>query len=252
MLSQQRQKRILEFIRKQKSAQVTELSDAFGVSVSTVRRDLSEMELRGLLQRVHGGAILTDEQEESPLLLRASAQADEKARIGEAAAQLVHDGETIIITSGTTTAAILPYLTTKNNLTVITNVITVAHELAHEPHITVIVLGGWLRHSEFSLLGHLTMESLRDLRASAIFHGTYGLDIEHGLTGTNMQEVETDRRLIAAASELIVLADSSKFRQIGPIRLAPIERISTLITDSGASEADLAPLRDRGINVIVV
>jgi DeoR/GlpR family transcriptional regulator of sugar metabolism len=146
----------------------------------------------------------------------------------------------------------LPYLSAKTDLTVITNVITVAHELAQHPQITVIVLGGWLRHSEFSLLGHLTVESLRDLRASKIFHGTYGLDMAHGLTGTNMQEVETDRRLIGAAAELIVLADSSKFRQVGPIRLAPLERISTLITDSAAPEAQLNVLRERGIKVIAV
>ena len=252
MLSQQRQQRILEFIKTHRSAQVVELSDVFGISLSTVRRDLREMEDEGLISRVHGGAVLVDNEYESPVLMRAKHFAPEKHRIGRAAAELVEDGETIIITSGTTTEAMLPFLAERRNLTVITNGITIAYRLGLYPDIEVIVLGGWLRSAEFSLLGHLAMEALQDLHASKVFHGTYGIDPHNGLTGTFLPEVQTDRAIFAAARDVIILADSSKFRQTGPVRLASVADIDTVISDSGASDADIRALEERQIRVIIV
>lgn len=210
------------------------------------------MEERGLVQRVHGGALLVEEQDEPPVLQRANQHTDAKQRIGEAAAGLVQDGETIIITSGTTNEAMLPFLIEKRNLTVITNVINIAYKLAAYPHITVVVLGGWLRHSEFSLLGHLTQESLKDLYANRIFHGTFGIDPAYGLTGTYVQEVETDRYLINAAAQLVVLADASKFSQVGPIRLVPTERINTLITERQTPAAAISQMQEQGVQVMCV
>lgn len=252
MLSQKRQQRILEIIKSQKSAQVGELSDLLGTSLSTVRRDLREMEEEGLINRVHGGAVLIDNDYESPILMRASDHAEEKRRIAQAAAQLVLDDETIIITSGTTTEAMLPYLAEKQNLTVITNAITIAYKLGQYANIEVIVLGGWLRRSEYSLLGHIAMQALQDLQASKLFHGTYGIDLEYGLTGTFLPEVQTDRAIFESVREMIVLADSSKFNQIGPVRLAPLDIITTLITDTRIAEDHLATLMSKNIEVITV
>jgi DeoR/GlpR family transcriptional regulator of sugar metabolism len=252
MLSQERQKQIHDIIRQRKSVSVTDLSAQFQASLSTIRRDLKEMELRGLITRVHGGALLAngDAEKESPVLLRQDVNAEAKRRIGEAAARLVSDGETITLTAGSTVEAMLPFLVERVNLTIVTNVINIAYKLTAYPHITVVVLGGWLRHSEFSLLGHLTRESLKDLYTSKIFHSTYGLEPEYGLTGTYVQEVETDRLLIEASARLIVLADSSKFKQTGTIRLVPTERIHTLITDTDASDEDVQKLEARGVQVI--
>lgn len=251
MLGQQRQKLILDFLRTHKSAQVHQLSSVLGISLSTVRRDLSEMDQEGLVRRVHGGAMFIENYPESPALLRASDHAEQKRRIGEAAAQLVNDGESIVVTAGTTTEAMIPYLADKANLTVVTNALNIAWKLATCPHINVVVLGGWLRHSELSLLGHLTMEALKDIHMNKIFHGTYGIDPTSSLAGTYMQEVETDRLLIATARELIVLADSSKFGQPGTVRLVPIEAVSTIITDTDVSPSDVATLRAKGVTVIV-
>ena len=252
MLSQQRQQQILEFIRTHKSAQVVELSSEFGISLSTVRRDLREMEEEGLINRVHGGAVIADNDYESPLLLRSNHYSAEKERIGKAAADLVQNDETIIITSGTTTEMMLPYLAQKQNLTIITNAITIAYKLGQYEHIEVIVLGGWLRRTEYSLLGHIAMQALQDLQASKVFHGIYGIDIESGLTGTFLPEVQTDRAIFAAANELIILADSSKFNQVGPVRLAPIDDITTLITDAGISREQVDAFRKKDVEVIVV
>jgi DeoR family transcriptional regulator of aga operon len=254
MLSYERQNQIYSFIRKYQSARVIDLGNQMGISLSTVRRDLKELEERGLVTRVHGGAVLTDStsEEERPALLRSNVQAEAKQRIGAAAAQLVTDGDTIILTSGSTVDAMLPHITARRDLTVVTNVITIAYKLAAYPHITVVVLGGWLRHSEFSLLGQITQQALQDLHVHKIFHGTYGVGADYGLTGTYVQEVETDRFLINAATELIVLADSSKLSRMGPIRLVPTERINQLITDTHADENEVRQLEACGVRVIRV
>ncbi len=250
MLSVQRQKLILEYLTTRKLAQVVELSSAFDVSQATVRRDLAQMENKGIIRRIHGGALLVEDKTEPPLSQRSGQQARHKRRIGEAAATLVQDGDTIIITSGTTTEAMVPFLASKTNLTVITNAINVAYRLTRYSHIAVIVLGGWLRHSECSMLGHLTEQALHDLQAHKIFHGVFGIDIKHGLTGTYLQEVQTDRQIIEVARELIVLADHSKFARLGPIRLVPLSAVSTVVTDSDTSDHDVQALRAQGITVI--
>ena len=251
MLREERKQQILDYIIVQKSVQVNELSSILNVSVATIRRDLSEMEEEGLVRRVHGGAVSLDGFGEPPILQRKNKQSEDKRRIGEAAAGLVEDGETIIITSGTTTEAMVPYLINKNNLTVITNAINVAAYLTRYPDISVIVLGGYLRHSEFSLVGHLTDQALQDFRAEKIFHGIFGLDPGYGLTGVDMQEVQTDRRIISAARQLIILADHTKFHKVGPIRLAPVEAGSVVVTDREAPKDGVEALRAKGIQVIL-
>jgi DeoR/GlpR family transcriptional regulator of sugar metabolism len=252
MLSQQRQKLILDYLRTHKTAQVQQLSDILGISLSTVRRDLSDMEEIGSVRRVHGGAMLVQDIPESPILQRSDEYIDEKQHIGQAAAQMVNDGETIIITGGTTAEMMLPYLAEKSNLTVVTNALNIAWKLAQYSPINVVVLGGYLRHLEYTLLGHLTIEALKDIHVSKIFHGIYGLDSESGLSGTYIQEVQTDREIINAAEQLIILADSSKFVRTGAVRLVPIEQVSTLITDSGAPTDEIAILKEKGITVVVV
>lgn len=252
MLSQQRQKLILDYLRTHKSAQVQQLSDILGISLSTVRRDLSDMEEIGSVRRVHGGAMLMQDVPESPILQRSDEYIDAKQRIGQAAAQMVNDGDTIIITGGTTAEMMLPHLAEKSNLTVVTNALNIAWKLAQHTHINVVVLGGYLRHSEYTLLGHLTIEALKDIHVSKIFHGIYGLDSEDGLSGTYIQEVQTDRGIIDAAEQLIILADSSKFGRTGAVRLVPIDQVSTLITDSDAPADEIAILREKGITVVLV
>lgn len=256
MLTADRQRKIMDYLQVHNSARLTDLAAQLGAGLSTVRRDLQELEDKGLLERVHGGAVLRmapaldGRSTEPPTLLRAGQQAGSKQRIGETAASLVHDDSTIIITGGTTTAAMLPYLANKRNLTVITNAINIAYTLTRYPQIAVVVLGGWLRHSEMSLLGHLTVQALRELRADQIFHGTFRFDAHDGLAGSMIQEVQTDRDMISAARQLIVLADCTKFGAGGPVRLAPLDWISTVVTDTDTPETIVQTLRAQGIQVI--
>ena len=250
MLSVERHQQILEHILTNKSVRVNELSDILDVSLATIRRDLSQMEEKGLILRVHGGAISAEDSEEPPILNRKNKQSEAKRRIGSAAAALVNDNETIIITSGTTTEAMVPFVTGKSGLTVITNAINIASQLTRYPHISVIVLGGWLRHSEFSMHGHITDQALQDFHADKIFHGIFGLDPEFGLTGVDMQEVQTDRKILSAAQQLIILADHTKFGVLGQIRLTSLEKVNTIITDDQTPEHYIFSLRERGVQVI--
>jgi DeoR/GlpR family transcriptional regulator of sugar metabolism len=251
MLTKERQQLLLDYITTHKSAQVTGLSEAFDISISTVRRDLIELEKEGLVSRVHGGAIINERQNELPIHQRSFQQAEEKKRIGKAAAQLVKDNDTIMITGGTTTEAMLPFLASKSNLTVITNSVSCAYHLTKYPDIAVVMLGGWLRHAEFSVHGPLTESGLKELQPQKVFFGIFGICPETGLTGSDLQEVQTDRFLISAIAELIILADHTKFCRSGPVRLAPIEAASIVVTDDKAPEEDIAALRKKGIQVIL-
>jgi DeoR/GlpR family transcriptional regulator of sugar metabolism len=252
MLGKQRQQLLLDYITSHKSAQVSHLSQEFAISISTLRRDLIELEQKGLITRVHGGAILKEKHNELPILQRSFQQAKEKRRIGEAAARLVEDNDTIMITGGTTTEAMLPFLVSKTNLTIITNSINCAYHLTQYPEFAVVMLGGWLRHAEFSVHGPLTERGLDDLHPQKLFHGIFGICPETGLTEFDLQEVQTDRYLISVIPELIILADHTKFCRTGPVRLAPIEAVSTVVTDTKAPEDDVTTLIEQGIQVILV
>ena len=252
MLSHERQGELLRRMRLRGGGSVVELADAVGVSASTIRRDLEELDTQGLLTRVHGGAKLVGDGVEVAPMARQTEHAEEKRRIGEAALAMVEDNSTILISGGTTTEALLPHLSQRTGLTVLTNSLTVAHRLSAQSAITVVVLGGVLRHEEMSLLGSLAERAIEDFHVDRAFIGVYGIDPELGLTGAVVHETNTDRVLMRAAPELVVLADSSKFGQRGPVRLAPVERIGALITDTGAPEASVSRLINAGINVQVV
>ena len=250
MLSLDRQRRLLQHIRQQGSGNVTELARTLGVSTSTVRRDLREMNERGLLTRVHGGASLPNADLEPVLTSRGAEHSDEKRRIGEAATRFVHPGATVLVTGGTTTEAMIPFLAGVDSLTVVTNGLNIACQLTRYPQIAVVVLGGVLRHEEMSLLGPIAEQVLSEFHIDVAVSSAYGIDPEAGLSGTNVTEAGTDRRMLQAADTLVVLADSSKVGRRGPVRLASSEQIDHLVTDVGAPPDALEAFRGKGIDVL--
>ncbi|MCT2084506.1 DeoR/GlpR family DNA-binding transcription regulator [Microbacterium enclense] len=249
LLGPKRQRELLNYIRAYGTGSVTEMAKILGVSASTVRRDLNELQERGLVERIHGGAApLTDDLE--PLRpLREVAFSDEKRRIGQAAASHIADHSTVLILGGTTTEAMLPFLGAVRGLTVLTNSLMVVNRLAQYSDIALIVLGGLLRRQEMSLLGHLTIAGLDEFGIDQVFSGAFGIDPEIGVTGTNLSETQTDRSLASSARELIMLADHSKLTQRGPARLVPTTAVSTLITDDGADADVLQRFREAGVIV---
>jgi DeoR/GlpR family transcriptional regulator of sugar metabolism len=250
VLGRTRQEELLQYLRMFRTGHVVELSELLGASPSTIRRDLDELQNQGLVARVHGGAAITEVGGEAAPPVRAASHSEEKLCIGEKAASLVAEGDTILISGGTTTEAMLGFLGGLTRLTVVTNGINIAARLAQFASIEVMVLGGVLRRDEMSLLGHVTVQNLAEFQIDKVFMGAFGIDAEHGLSGVNLTETQTDRAIISSANELIVLADGSKLAQRGSVRLAPITAVSTLITDGTADEHALASIRQTGVEVI--
>jgi DeoR family transcriptional regulator of aga operon len=254
-----RQIQILQLLERQQRLSVAELCATFEVSEATARRDLESLASQGKLQRVHGGAIvLTQAPPEQPILQRQNEQADEKLHIGQAAAALVQAGETIVLGSGTTVLEAARALRGHRKLTVLTNSLPVvnalagASALAGAGGITLICLGGMLRDSELSFIGHITEQALAEVRADKVFMGTRAISLEYGLTHEYLPETMTDRAILKAGKQIIVLADHTKFGRAATVRLAPLESIHTIVTDKGTSQDFLEAFKEKGLSLVVV
>ncbi|HNP85276.1 MAG TPA: DeoR/GlpR family DNA-binding transcription regulator [Kouleothrix sp.] len=246
-----RQQQIAQIVRQQRSATVQELSAQFGVSEATIRRDLEKLDGQGVIQRAHGGAVaLESALPEPPIVRRLRDNQDEKRRIGLAAARLVHDGETIFLGSGTTTIEVARQLGEKRDLKVITNALNVANILANFEHITVIITGGLLRHSEMSMIGHLTEQAMRELRADKAIMSIRALSLGAGLTNEYGMETTIDRAIIGFAPHVIVLADHSKWGKSATAFVAPVSAAHTIVTTDAAPSAMVKQLQTQGIQIV--
>jgi len=248
-----RQLQIQQLLERQQRLSVADICARFEISEATARRDLETLANQGRLQRVHGGAIvLTQAPPEQPILQRQDEQADEKIRIGQAAAALVLPGETIFLGSGSTVLEVARALRGRSNLTVLTNSLPVVNALAGAEGITLICLGGMLRESEFSFIGHITEQALGEVRADKVFMGTRAISLEHGLTHEYLPETMTDRAILKAGTEIIVLADHTKFGRAATALLAPLESIHTIVTDRLTPPDFLDAVRALSLRVVLV
>jgi DeoR family transcriptional regulator of aga operon len=251
VLSVDRRRETYELLLQRGSARIADIAAHLSVSPQTVRRDLDSLAADGLVRRVHGGAVVDSSGDggEGPQLERAALNRAEKRRIGALAAARVTDGETIFLSGGTTTEHVVPWLEHVRRLTVITNAVNIAYLLGRHPDVQVIVLTGTLRHTEMTLLGQLAEDAVADFRIDHALYGCYALDPDEGLYGASLAEASMDRRVVAAADRLTVLADHSKFGRRGPVQIAAVSRITTLITGRGAPEDAVARLRGHGVEV---
>ena len=252
MLTVNRHRGIRRYIETHGSARIGDLAQLLGVSSSTIRRDLDDLTAAGEIGRVRGGAVPLQDGEAAERVAseRALAFADEKHRIAAAAARLTRPGDTVFISGGTTTGLLTPLIAATRPLAVVTNAVNVAYHLAQQGEVETIVLGGYLRHSEMTLLGAMAEQAVLQFRIDVAFYGCYGLDPDDGISGASLQEAAMDRQVIAAADRLVLLADRSKLTQRGPVRLAGIDRITTLVTDDGAPADALARIEAAGVTVI--
>ena len=247
----ERQKQILSLLSQQGRLSVAEIVTQFSISEATARRDLETLAAQGKAQRVHGGVIAVEQAPpELPILEREKEQADEKTRIGRAAASLVGNNETVFLGSGTTVLEIARNLRNHKNLTVITNSLPVLNILAGNKEITVVSLGGMLRESELSFIGHITEQALVEVRADKVFMGTRGVSLEHGLTNDYLQETLTDRAILKSGREVIIVADHTKVNRVATVLLAPLSQMHTFVTDSKADKKFLQALKREGIQVV--
>jgi DeoR/GlpR family transcriptional regulator of sugar metabolism len=248
----ERQKQILSLLTQQGRLSVAEIVTQFSISEATARRDLETLASQGKAQRVHGGVIAIEQAPpELPILERESEQSEEKAQIGRAAASLVRSNETIFLGSGTTVLEIARNLREHKNLTVITNSLPVLNVLAGLKEITVISLGGMLRESELSFIGHITEQALSEVRVDKVFVGTRGVSLEHGLTNDYLQETLTDRAILKIGREVIIVADHSKVNRVATVLLAPLNSMHTFVTDSKVDKKFIQAVKQAGIQVVL-
>ena len=246
----ERQQQLTRLLDRDGRLTVTGICEQFGVSEATARRDLDALAEQGLIQRMHGGAIRTQRATpEEPILKRAQESEAEKESIGRAAAALVEDGETIFLGSGTTVLQVAQNLL-ERKITVITNSLPVINAMANRPNITLIALGGTLRESELSFIGHLTEKSLEELNADKVIIGARAINLEQGLTNDYLPETLTDRAIIKIGRTVIVVADHTKCSIVSTAALAPLDAMHTLVTDRGTDAKFIKALRARGIEII--
>jgi DeoR family transcriptional regulator of aga operon len=254
--SRLRRERMLALIKEREFVRVGELSDAFGISEVTVRTDLDALAGRGQIHRVRGGAIprLVPRQE-VPFEDSVASNAEEKTAIGQAAAALIRDGETVLIDVGTTVAATARALVDRTDLqdvVVFTNGLKTALELEPAiPRITVVVLGGTLRPLQHSLVDPLATLILDQITAKSVLLGCNGVDPVAGITNINLPEAATKQRMLESAQRRIVLADGSKLGRVEVAKLCPVEQIDLVITGRSADPAVVEALRDRDCEVLV-
>jgi DeoR family transcriptional regulator of aga operon len=252
VFKEERQAQIRKLVEERGQITVPELSQRFAVSEATVRRDLEEMD--GLwVRRTHGGAVrLVRAGKEPPVIQRQAEQVSEKQRIGKAAAGLIREGETVFLGSGTTVQEIARALLPGMHLTVITNSLPIVNELSGREGIELLVIGGMLRQTELSMVGHIAEQAIREFRADRVFMGMRAADCKHGFTNDFLPETMTDRAILAIAPRVIIVADHTKFGKVSSVFVAPINAAHLIITDSGTPGEIQAELREHGVEVMAV
>ena len=247
---------ILEHLARDQIVKVAELSDRFAVSEVSIRRDLDRLDRLGLLKRVHGGAVaIPNAALGQSHVAKMRHHVEEKERIGRAAAQMIRYGDRLIFDSGTTVLQVARNISgdllNAGNLTVITGSLPIVQELGPWKGLHLIVLGGIYLPDYQMIVGPKTIENLNGLHADKVFLGTDGLTFSHGVTTASMLEAEVDRAMVEAASEVIVVADSSKIGVIGLTTIIPVVKINKLITDDQAPSDFIAALQQQGVEVIL-
>jgi DeoR family transcriptional regulator, aga operon transcriptional repressor len=217
-INQSRRDSIARMVRESGFMRHSELSSRLGVSTVTIRQDIDALSGRGLVQRTYGGAIFNPESGlDSPFDARSSVRAEDKRRIGAAAARSITAGQTIILDSGSTTIEIARQLPEDHDITVVTCALNVALEASARRGVTVVVCGGRLNARTLSTADQQTQRQLSEIFADRLFLATYGVHFEKGLAERSFEIAETKRALIAAAREVTLVCDSSKFGNAGPV-----------------------------------
>jgi DeoR family transcriptional regulator, glycerol-3-phosphate regulon repressor len=247
----QRQSEILNIARMLGRVTVDDLSRRFEVSAQTIRKDLNELCERRSLTRVHGGAIISSGVENLSYEARRFVAADEKRAIGVAAAALIPNGSSLFINIGTTTEEVASALHDHEDLLVITNNLNVAMQLYRHPRVEVVVAGGTVRRTDGAVIGTSANSLIQQFKVDYAIIGASAVDAEGALLDFDYREVQAAQAIIANARNIILVADSTKFRRTAPVRIGHISQVQTFVTDS-ALPGGLADIcQSRGISVVV-
>lgn len=251
MHAEERRQLIAEEVHRRGRVSVSRLASVYDVAAETVRRDLVELEQRGALRRIHGGALANERIQVEPAVSeKASLMAREKERIAQAALAFLPEREgTVLIDAGTTTGALVENFPTDRRLTVVTNAVTLALRLAPLPLVTVLLVGGRLRQRTLANVDDFAVRMLRDLRVDVAFMATNGIS-ERGCSTPDAAEAAVKRAMVEAADRTVLVVDHSKFGQEHFVRFADLTELDVVVTDSGVEESDLLPLELANIEVV--
>lgn len=258
MLNSERRSKILEVLKRDGRVLAGELSETFGVSEDTVRRDLRELARDGLLNRVYGGAIpyggiVPRSPSVPPFEVRAAQNPTAKAAIGRAVADTFKDGQVVILDSGTTPLEVARHLPPDRKLTVVTHSLPVATALAGHPFAKVVVLGGTLLKESLAMVGATTVAAYGRVRADVYVIGVVSLHPQLGMAVFDHEDAEVKRAAIAASAEVVVVAAGEKLGTAAPFVVGPASAVTRLYTDAeGADAAAVAGLREAGVEVVEV
>lgn len=248
-----RHKFILEELKENGYVKVQELSEKLGVSEVTIRKDLKFLESKKMLHRNHGSAsnlssIISDKH----IDVKEKLFMEEKARIAKAANKILEPNDKIMIASGTTLLSFANEINVNENITVITSSVKVSLALCYKPNIEIIQLGGIMRKNSVSVIGHYAENILESLSCNKLFLGVDGIDLEYGLTTSDMSEARINQQMIDAAQKIIVVTDSSKFEKRGFCKICDLNKIHHIITDVNAPAHMIDMIRERNIEVTLV
>ena len=246
----QRHEVILRRLRSEGQLRAVDVANDLGVTHETVRKDLLALESRGLLKRVHGGALPVQTLSYEPNVATRTALSAEKRRIGAAAARLVPSEGAILIDAGSTTAALAEAFPLGPTLTVITNTLPIALTLLGHPRLTVHTIGGRIRSTTMAEVDHWALRALREIQVDVAFLGTNAFSVEHGLCTPDHAEAAVKRAMVAAARRKVLLADHTKCGLTSIFAYADIGSIDVLVTDSGMPAKAARALEQRGVEVI--
>ncbi|KAD4060190.1 DeoR family transcriptional regulator [Arthrobacter yangruifuii] len=242
--------RILTLLNERESVSLREFEEELGISAATVRRDLGDLEVQGLLTRTHGGAKAFTAAAELPVRLRNNQFRDAKMAIARQVARLLPEGPLAIgISGGSTTAEVARILTNRSDLTIVTNSLTTATEIASRQNVRVIMTGGIVRSSSFELVGSLAENTFGAINVGVAILGTDGISAAAGATTHDETEARTNYAMVTHAQCVIVVADGSKIGKLTLAKVADIGEINELVTDESADREEIARIEAAGVKV---
>ena len=256
VFASERQERIARILEEHGRARVVELAEQFGVSAVTIRKDLVALGGQGRLMRAHGGAIaVTGNRAETAFEVRERVNREAKDAIGRVAADMVVDGECIAFDASTTALAVARHLKIRGGwaqLTVITNGLRIASELAGHPGITVVMPGGFVRWEALSVVGQLGNGMFQKVNVQKAFLGSAAFTLESGLSDATEEEAQIKRSMVEAAREVIAVVDHTKWERAAFATFCRVDQVRTVLTDSDAPTAMIEALTARGVDVRIV
>jgi DeoR/GlpR family transcriptional regulator of sugar metabolism len=250
---------LLELLASEGRLEVEQAAEALAVSSATIRRDLDELARQQMLTRTRGGAVAHSVSYDLPLRYKTARHASEKQRIGDAVARLVEPGMIIGLNGGTTTTEAARAIGTRSDLqtsgggpavTIVTNALNIANELAVRPHVKIVVTGGVARPQSYELIGPLATGVLNEISLDMAIIGVDAIDVEQGASAHNEGEASINHLMAGRARQVVVVADSSKLGGRAFARICALSEIDVLMTDGGAPEETVAEFTEAGIRVV--